>query len=533
VQTSVVKDIPRLGRKPKTEVEAAREQRRILAESSLEEFIKLVHPKRHLGSIHREIITWWTSSNAKSHQLLLLPRDHMKSALIAYRVAWELTKNPTLRFLYISSTSNLATKQLKFIKDILTNDVYTAHWPNMVIREESKREKWTEREISVDHPKRREESIRDPSIFTAGLTTNIVGLHSDVNVLDDVVVGNNAYTQETRDKVLDQYGALSAIGGATGRVWVVGTRYHPEDLYGELLSREIKQFDSMGNSIRSENLYDHKEWPVENVGDGTGEFIWPRSQRSDGQWFGFNAEILAVKKSEYKNQTYFRAQYYNDPHDVDSSPIKRDYFQYYDPKWITKQNYKWAYQRQPLNVFASVDFAFSTGKKSDYTAIVVIGVDGQNNYYVLEIDRFKTDQPSEYFKHILKLHEKWGFRKIRAEVNVAQAVLVNDFKENYIRKYGLSLSVDEYRPTRSMGMKEERILAVLEPRYQNRQIWHYVGGHCQTLEEELIYRNSAHDDIKDALASAIDFSTAPVNFYRIQKENTNVYTFNNRWGGVA
>src|SRR5258708_25323773 len=141
-------------RKPKTEVEQKREERRHLAESSLEEFIKLVHPNRLLGNIHREVISWWTSSNAKSHQLLLLPRDHMKSALIAYRVAWELTRDPSLRILYISSTRNLAIKQLKFIKDILTDATYRTYWPNMFNKEEAKREKWTENEISVDHPRR-------------------------------------------------------------------------------------------------------------------------------------------------------------------------------------------------------------------------------------------------------------------------------------------------------------------------------------------------------------------------------------------
>ncbi len=80
-----------------------REQHRIKAEGSLEYFINLVHPKRLLGNIHRETINWWTRQDAKSHQLLLLPRDHMKSALIAYRVVWELTKDPTLRILYISA----------------------------------------------------------------------------------------------------------------------------------------------------------------------------------------------------------------------------------------------------------------------------------------------------------------------------------------------------------------------------------------------------------------------------------------------
>ena len=91
------------------------EEHRKRAEADLEYFIELIHPKRLLGNIHRDVIRWWTRKDAKSHQLLLLPRDHGKSAMVAYRVAWELTRDPTLRILYISSTSNLAVKQLKFI----------------------------------------------------------------------------------------------------------------------------------------------------------------------------------------------------------------------------------------------------------------------------------------------------------------------------------------------------------------------------------------------------------------------------------
>src|SRR6266567_2850381 len=215
-------------------------ERKRLAESNLEEFITLIHPRRLLGAIHRKVIQRWTRQDAKQHQLTLLPRDHMKSTLIAYRVAWELTKDPTLRILFISSTSNLATKQLKFIKDILTSDTYRIYWPEMVEKEEAKREKWTEREISIDHPKRKEESVRDPTIFTAGLTSNIVGLHCDIAVLDDVVAQNNAYTEEGRSKVKDQYSHLSSVETVNSREWVVGTRYHPSDLYNDLKQMEIE-----------------------------------------------------------------------------------------------------------------------------------------------------------------------------------------------------------------------------------------------------------------------------------------------------
>jgi phage terminase large subunit-like protein len=296
---------------------------------------------------------------------------------------------------------------------------------------------------------------------------------------------------------------------------------------------EVDQYDELGNVSKSLPLFDSKEYPVETSGDGTGEFIWPRQQRSDGKWFGFDDKVLAVKRGQYINKVHFRAQYYNDPRDIDSAPIKRDSFQYYDQNYIARRDNQWFFKRERLNVVASVDFAYSTGKKSDYTSIVVLGVDGNSNYYILEIDRFKTDKISDYFTRILKLYEKWGFRKIRAEVSLAQQVIVKDLKENYIRKLGLSLTIDEYRPSRWMGSKEERILGVLEPKYVNGQIYHYSGGNCQVLEEELVFANPAHDDVKDALASAVDFAVPPMNLFNQKKEQNHGFQFHGRWGGVS
>lgn len=498
-------------------------EHRELCEASLEYFINFIHPRRLLGNVHRETINWWTRQDAKSHQMLLLPRDHGKSAFLAYRVVHALTVDPTLRILLISSTSNLATKQLKFIKDILTSDKYLMLWPEMVNREEAKREKWTEREISVDHPLRRDWSIRDPSIFTAGLTTNVVGMHCDIAALDDIVVAANAYTEEGREKTKDQYSLLSSIETTNAKEWVVGTRYHPSDLYADLVNLELDN---------REPLFEVLEYPVENIGDGTGEFLWPRQQGKDGKWFGFDAEILATKRAQYLNKTHFRAQYYNDPHDTGSAPIQRNLFQYYDPAFLTKSYGGWQYKNNKLNVVAAVDFAYTMNKKSDFSCIVVVGTDTFGNYYVLDIDRFKTDKISEFYKRIVTLYEYWGFRKLRAEVTAAQSVIVTDLKENYIRPNGLSLSIDEYRPSRWQGSKEERILATLEPRYANRQIWHCPVGNTQILEEELIFANPAHDDVKDALASAVDFATLPINMFRLQKTAMHNYTFHSKYGGV-
>lgn len=506
------------------------------AESDLLFFIRLVHPLRVLGAVHEDVIRWWYRPGHKTHQLLLLPRDHQKSALVAYRVAWELTRDPTLRFLYISSTANLAVKQLKFIKDVMTNSIYTRYWPDMINQQDGMREKWTETEISVDHPLRKVEAIRDPSIFTGGLTTNIVGLHCDVAVLDDIVTNDTAYTEEGRQRVKEQYSLLAAIEGVDAREWVVGTRYHPKDLYDDMISAEILDFDEEGEPTGADPLYEVKQDQVENVGDGSGEFLWPKQRRFDGKWFGFDRKALERKRAQFFDATQFRAQYYNDPNDITNAGISPDFFQYFDRQHLSRSSGRWFMQGRRLNVFASIDFAYSLRKEADYSSIIVVGMDSDRNYYVLDIDRFKTDQMSEYYNHILRLHQKWDFRKIRAEVNVAQKVIVQDLKENYIRRDGLSLVVEEYRPETREGTKEERIRNTLQPRYANRQMWHYRGGNCQLLEEELVLQRPPHDDIKDALASVIPICMGPSGSPTLGLTNRtsfNTELVHTRFGGIA
>lgn len=515
---------------------ATKEDLKQAAESNLVSFIELVHPMRVLGGIHREVCSWWEREDASTHQLLLLPRDHMKSALVAYRVAYYITKDPTLRVLYISSTTNLAQKQLKFIKDILTSPIYKMFWPDMVDPEEGKREKWTETEFAVDHPNRKKEAIRDPTVFAAGLTTTITGMHCDIAVMDDVVVKENAFTNEGREKVQSQYSLLSSIEGADAREWVVGTRYHPNDLYNDLQNMSVDQYNEGGEIVSQEPLYEIMERQVENMGDGTGEFLWPRQQRYDGKWFGFNRSVLARKRAQYLDKMQFRAQYYNDPNDPSAATVSRDLFQYYDKKHLTRRDGKWFMGHTPINVFASVDFAYSLKEGADYTAIAVVGCTPDNDYYVLDIDRFKTDKISEYYKHILNLHVKWDFRKLRAEVTAGQSVIVKDIKENYIRPNGLSLSIEEFKPTRHLGTKQERIEAILQPRYANQQVWHYHGGNCQILEDELVLQNPPHDDVKDALASCIDICVPPSNtLLRQRQRRHDLYEKAklNRFGGIA
>lgn len=481
------------------------DQIREAAEADLLTFIKLVAPHILYGAIHEELISWWARSDRKDNQLVLLPRGHMKSKLIAYRTAWHITKHPETTILYVSATADLAEKQLYAIKQIIDSPIYRRYWGEMIHPEEGKREKWAVAEIAVDHPQRKLEGIRDATVKAVGLTSNTTGFHADIVVLDDIVVPGNAYSEDGRDKVANAYSQLASIENPGAEEWVVGTRYHPRDIYDTMINMKEVHYDDDGEITQEEEVYELFQRVVETEG----EFLWAKRTRKDGKSFGFDSKELSRIKAKYIDSTQFYAQYYNDPNTTESARINSENFQYFDKAALNVRDGDWYIRDRKLNIFAAIDFAFSLRKQADYTALVVVGVDHQNNFYVLDIDRFKTEKIVDYYQHILKSWEKWGFRKIRAEVTVAQQTIVKELKDSYLKPNGIPLSIDEFRPTRSLGDKAQRVGAVLEPKYDNLQVWHYKGGNCQTLEEELVMVHPPHDDIKDALSNAMAISLAP------------------------
>lgn len=474
-------------------------------------FLKLMNPGYMYGNIHLDTAGWMgeyslftDEGELTGNKLIMFPRAHLKSHLVANWAAWIIARHPEVTILYISATAALAESQLFAIKNLLESPVFTRYFPEYVNPDKGLREKWSSTRIMIDHPRRKEESVRDATIATAGLTTNTTGWHADIIVGDDLVVPENAYTEEGRKSVSDKVSQFTSIRNSGGFTMACGTRYHPTDIYYTWRGMTYPIFDENNLIVENRPVWEIKEHAVEE----DGVFLWPRAVRSDGKAYGFNHQILARIQSEYTDRVQFKAQYYNDPNDSESHRLSEDDFQYFNPKYLQRKRGRWEYNGRKLNVYAAVDFAFSLSKAADFTAIVVVGIDWEGNYYVLDMDRFKTDRTKDYFDHIKALHAKWKFNKLRAEVTVAQKVIVNAIKD-YVKEDGMILPVEEYRPTRAEGNKEERIAAALEHLYDNNKIWHCDGGWTKTLEEELIMARPPHDDLKDALASAVNIAVKP------------------------
>lgn len=520
--------LKRLEKLPKEHLE-----RKQLCLDDLWVFAQTMNPGYAYGDVHKEVYRWLQDYSLyskgeveqSSNKLLLLPRAHLKSHAVATWAAWMITRHPEITILYVSATAELAETQLYAIKNLMESGPYQHFFPEYIHPQEGKRESWTTKKVSIDHPERSRQGIRDATIITAGLTTNTTGWHADIICADDLVVPENAYTEEGRDSVRKKASQFTSIRNPGGFTVAAGTRYHPSDIYDTWKNQTYEVFDDEGNVIEKRNTWEIVEYAVEK----DGVFLWPKGRNEEGKCFGFDNNVLSRIRSEYADTVQFYAQYYNNPNDPGSNRIRRDRFQYIDQKQVTYSNGDWFVRGKRVNVYAAIDFAYTVKKSSDYTAIVVIGIDSDGYIYVLDIDRFKTDKIVVMFEHIAELHSKWRIRKLRAEVTAAQSMIAEDLKDR-IRQEGMNLAIDEYRPSRKEGSKEERLASILEPRYENMSIFHIKGGYTSALEEELILARPKNDDIKDALASAIEIAKKPSRGVSTQQNGNITY---GRFGGVA
>lgn len=475
---------------------------RAACEGSLRVYAHTVEPHRLYGEVHDELYDWWQQCEEAGilNTLCLLPRDHQKSHCIAIWCGWQIVRDPSTTIVYLSATTELANRQLDDIKNLLTSDIHMILWPDLINKEEGKRTMWNQNAFSVDHPKRKAEGVRDPTCVCAGMTTVTTGWHCKILVKDDVVVPENAYTKEGRDKVEKKCSQMASILTTGGKEWVVGTRYHGGDHYNTLIGMHVDIYDGEGVVVESRPLYESMIRVVET----DGVFLWPREARDDGVMFGFDFNELSVKKAKYTDRLQFNAQYYQNPNDPEGDRVTSGMFMYYNRNKLQFKHGKWFYLGRELCVVAATDFAFSLSRKADFTTVAVVGMDWEGNRYILDLARFKTNQVQGYYDVLRPLFMKWRFKYCRVEATAAQVILCNELRIKF-EEEGQHVKLEDFRPNKQLGAKEERIAAVLKPAYKDNMIYHYRGGECSTLEEELTEDTPAHDDVKDVVAQAMSY----------------------------
>jgi hypothetical protein len=84
---------------------------RELAQTNLLFFARLVNPGYVYGQVHEECFKWMedyslhSGGGGSSNKLIMLPRAHLKSHMVATWAAWIITRHPEITILYVSATA--------------------------------------------------------------------------------------------------------------------------------------------------------------------------------------------------------------------------------------------------------------------------------------------------------------------------------------------------------------------------------------------------------------------------------------------
>lgn len=238
---------------PKTEQDV-REAKIELARISFLDFIEYVikdksgkpvtvAPQQRVWNAHLDYC--WKHSKAAA---ILAPMGHGKTVSIAIAlVLWLLGQNESFRVILVSSSAANAAKRLQELQRYIENSSeYKDVFPWI---EPDKTRPWTQETLNVVRSTAAGGSI-NPSVGAYGYTsTSSIGDRADVIIFDDVVFDENAFsaveraklfrsvtttwlTRTSGESICDRWG--NEISNDT-LIVAIGTRYHVEDLYAELM----------------------------------------------------------------------------------------------------------------------------------------------------------------------------------------------------------------------------------------------------------------------------------------------------------
>ena len=265
--------------------------------------------------------------------LLLAARGHAKSVYVSgVDALWDMCKHPHQRTLLITASDDLAIRYTTELRDKLLGDVVREIFPEL-----PKIRKANQHEIYL------EGGQRDPTFKAVGAGTAITSLRADKIILDDVVTIEHRYSETLRQQLVGWYfTTLRPILVPGGKIRVVGTPYHEEDLYATLEERGFK-------TLR----YPAIDWE--------GKYLWPER---------FDARTLAILDAE--DHGSFSSQYLLEPIVEGDTEFTRAMFEVVEPAHVPR-----------FVLTATVwDGAISEKKAADRTAKVTGGVSGEGVLYL-------------------------------------------------------------------------------------------------------------------------------------------------------
>jgi len=432
---------------------------RAKAQDDFMAFVKHVYDGFIEGDHHKKVAKQFEklAKNPGSRIIVNMPPRHTKSEFASYLLpAWLIGKNPTLKIIQTTHTSELAVRFGRKVRNLMELEVYKAIFPDVELRVDSKAAgRW--------------ETAQGGEYYAAGVGGAITGRGADLLIIDDPHSEQDALSETAMESAYEWYtsGPRQRLQPG-GSIVVVMTRWSLKDLTGKLIKAQ-------GADVMSDQ-WDMIEFPAILPSDN---ILWPEFWKKE--------ELLKVKASLSLNK--WNAQWQQNPTAEEGAIIKKEWWNVWESETVPPVSY----------IMQSYDTAFSKKETADYSAITTWGIfkpeeGGPDHIILLDARKGRWDFPE------LKSTAKEEYKYWEPDMVIIEAKATGTPLTDELRTMGIP--VINYTP--SKGKDKHTRMHMVAPIFESGMVWAPDKKFSEDVIEECVaFPNGDNDDYCDSMSMAL------------------------------
>ena len=442
------------------------------------------------------------------YSAVYLPRGYGKTTIATIaRSNWEGVRDPNTRVLVASHSAKYSYDLSGETKANFAKENLIYHYG------EQQGHPWTNDKFSL---KGRTIGTKEKTFTYVGSGQKTVGWHGPLILVDDVVTEEAAQSERQRE-VLENWWkkSLWPCRKPGTKFSVVGTRYHPLDLYQKFIDSKMWHVLIMGallvDGVRMTGDYSPQDLRELNK-SGRLTSLWPpRVYR--GEQFGYSVEDLIAEREEL-GPIPFALSRLNDVELAKGQIFNSSWF-----RWYSSYDEMTA---QVVAVCEGIDPAVGEKEQNDFFANYAVALTADNKYYLLPDMVLARPNWEGKLKTCMDLHERRRSAFPGADVfavienNQAQKYLAEAIRLEYTKDScpydDHSNEIRDERTDKDKTAKAWRVSG----KFERGEVYFPSGNYyAEQLATKLpLFPSVTHDDDFDALEAAIHQLKPYLNRYR-------------------
>jgi len=423
--------------------------------------------------------------------IISLPPRHGKTQLASKMFpAWFAGRNPSKSVIFGTYNEKFGGDIGRAVRDIMRSPQYAQVFPNTVLKDDSQAED-------------RLETLQGGVMAFVGRGGTTTGRGGDVVIIDDPLKDRQEADSPTiRDTLWTWFTQVigSRLMDDTGRIMLIQTRWHQDDLVGRLTDPQNSYYDPD----------EAAEWKIIDLPALAGTTGTDTLKRKEGEalWptrFGRNF-LLGLQRRDARG---FSALYQGKP-----SPAGGTFFSI---KWLN--TYKPLELPSGLRHYAASDHAVSLKQNADKTCLMTVGVDPDDNIWVLPDLVWRTmtaEQTTEAMLRMMRAYKPMFWWAERSHISKS----IGPFLRKRMLETSTFCSLIEMQPIADKQTRAQSVqgrMSMGKVRFPERAPW-WPAARDQLLR----FPFDAHDDFVDTLAYIGLGLTLQIGIHAKQREPDNL-----------